>query len=360
MKKTTSLLLALLIAGLAPGPAAYAGAGKTIAGNRTGSSPKIVRIVPAGSSGFQVSGPASIDSKVLSPGTAASDAEILKGLSGAVRTGTDPGASLPVQGAKPSLISGGSQDPAKGVAEGEKDPGASSPGQESAAQGNGQDEVRSPEAEKAQADKIFESVRGKTLLLVGTSKSRPFILEETKRVADKLGLKLVLLDKPEAREQSLGVIPDSHFIPAPIASHDQADMEAIVEKVAQYAQGARIHAVLSLLNPYVELAGKIVDRVGAAGNSGDATKAAHTKSIARERIMEAAPEVATPSRVVQSPEEARRAYRELGGGKFVMKPIHGGGSTLVVVNIASEESAERAWREIDSGLKAFAKRHRLA
>src|SRR2546430_1650539 len=80
------------------------------------------------------------------------------------------------------------------------------------------------EGEKASADKLFDSVRGKTLLLVGTSGSRPFILAETKRVADKLGLRLVVLDKPEARPASSDAIADSHFIAAAIDRHDAATM----------------------------------------------------------------------------------------------------------------------------------------
>src|SRR5205823_3070358 len=49
-----------------------------------------------------------------------------------------------------------------------------------------------PPAEPAFATE--ESVRGKTVVMVGTKGSRPFIMEEAARVAKELGLTLVLVD----------------------------------------------------------------------------------------------------------------------------------------------------------------------
>ncbi|KVG73044.1 hypothetical protein WJ55_08225 [Burkholderia ubonensis] len=192
------------------------------------------------------------------------------------------------------------------------------------------------------------------LLLVGTNQGRPFILEESIKTTRELNVELLLLDNPEARIFSRDVVPDANFIGAQIDSHDPDVVESIVEQVLQ-ATGGQVDAVITFLNPYAELAGMLVDVLGAAGNSAAAVAAAHTKSTARELLLRI-PSIATPYRVVASVDEAMKAYRELGGGKFVMKPIHGGGSALVITDIDSAEMAGAVYREIEAGLEEFALR----
>lgn len=196
--------------------------------------------------------------------------------------------------------------------------------------------------------------RRKRLLLIGTSEVRPFILDESVKTAEALGLELILLDNAEARFISKDVIADTHFIGAPIDNHQPETMLAVVDRVRQ-ATGGEIDAVITFLNPYAELAGMMVDAFGACGNSGDSVAAAHTKSRARE-VFASIAQIATPFRVVRSVEEAVAAYHGMGGGKFVMKPIHGGGSALVVINIDSAQRAAAVYQEIDHGLREFASR----
>lgn len=198
------------------------------------------------------------------------------------------------------------------------------------------------------------AVMKKRLLLIGTSEGRPFILEETIKTTQALGVELVLVDNPESRAFSRAAVPDANFIGAPIDNHHPEIVADMVERIAQ-ATGDKIDAVITFLNPYAELAGKLVDVLGAAGNTGEAVAAAHTKSKARE-LLSKIPEIATPYRVVASASEAVTAYAELGGGKFVMKPIHGGGSALVVTDIDSAERAAAVYKEIADGIKNFASR----
>jgi len=210
--------------------------------------------------------------------------------------------------------------------------------------------------QQARSAQAFDgSAAGKTLLLVGTSRSRPFIIEEAARTARQLGLRLLVLDKPEERGNSQALVPDAHFIPAPIDRHDETAVAETIAKVSELHKTVKIDAVVSMLNAYAELAGKIVDATGAAGNPGAAVTAAHTKSLARERLA-SVPEISAPYRVVKSADEARRAYRELGGGKFVMKPIQGGGSMFVVLDVDSEEKAAKTYREIQGGIESFKNR----
>lgn len=197
-------------------------------------------------------------------------------------------------------------------------------------------------------------LKKKRVLLIGTSEIRPFILEESIKTTQALGVELILLDNPEARRLSKDAIPDAMFIGAPIDNHHPEVMAGIVEQVVQHT-GGKVDAVITFLNPYAELAGSLVDVLGAAGNTGASVAAAHTKSIARE-LFSKIPEIATPFRVVASVDEAVKAYVELGGGKFVMKPIHGGGSALVVINIDSKEKAAAVYKEIADGIKDFASR----
>lgn len=197
-------------------------------------------------------------------------------------------------------------------------------------------------------------LKKKRVLLIGTSEIRPFILDESIKTAQELGIDLILLDNPQARRLSKEVIPDAQFIGAPIDNHHPEVVSGIIEQVVQHTSG-HVDAVITFLNPYAELAGCLVDVLGAAGNSGASVAAAHTKSTARE-LFSKIPQIATPFRVVASVDEAVKAYVELGGGKFVMKPIHGGGSALVIIDIDSVQKAAAVYQEIADGIKDFASR----
>lgn len=218
------------------------------------------------------------------------------------------------------------------------------------------------ETERSGAGAVFDvSARGKTLLLVGTLDSRPWILEESKRTAERLGLRLMLLDRPENRRLSEPLIPAADFIEADIWAHDPKTMARVVEKIAEAHRAGTIDAVYTFLNPFVELAGMIRDRIGAIGNTGASTAAAHTKSTARRLIAEKLPEYATPYAVVKDAAEARQAFGDIQtrmgrNVRVVMKPIHGGGSQGVKVDIASPEEAAAAYAEIDAFLLEFKKR----
>jgi|GEM_PF-1878891 len=213
-----------------------------------------------------------------------------------------------------------------------------------------------PAADPSAGASLFDgSSSRRALMLVGTSASRPFILTEAKRVAEELGLDLILLDKPAARAASKDLVPDSHFIPAAIDDHRETAAAEIVDRVAEIAKSRPLAAVISFLNPYAQIAGDIVDRTGAKGLSGKAVEIAHTKSLARE-AMASVPEIATPYRIVRSADEARAFFREQGGAKIVLKPIKGGGSQGVVTDVASEKEAGEVFDRIDADLKEFMKR----
>jgi len=235
--------------------------------------------------------------------------------------------------------------------------GPSLPDQGDSAGSPGKDRDR-PEADEAAAAKaaaLFEdaAVRGKTLLLVGTRSSRPFILEETARVARELGLKLILLDRPENRPHSAALVPDSHFIAAPIDRRDDASMADIVRKVAEISRRSTIDVVAAFRSHHAKLVGRIVGEIRAAGVPKQAVLTADDKAKTRE-ALNSVPELAVPARKIRSAEEARMAFRELGGGKFVMKSNHGENSRFIEMGIDSEEAAERTYRRMEASLKAYA------
>ena len=213
-------------------------------------------------------------------------------------------------------------------------------------------------AEQASLDgaKLFDDaeVRGKTVILVGTRSSRPFILEETVRVAAKLGLKLVLVDRQENREHSRAVVADANFIAAPIDKRDDATIRAITKTIADYAAKNKVDAVVAFRSHHAQLVGRIVDELKVIGVPGKAVRTADDKAKAREKLNEV-PELAVASRKVKSAEEARRAFTELGGGKFVMKSNHGENSQFIQMNVDSPEMAEATYRKMEAGLKEFAK-----
>jgi len=357
LRKMVAVTLAAVLTALAPGMASYAAAADVLAGE---GAPKAV-ILPK------------VDLSQM-PGSATGINTAITGSGADLKIPTVPvspdiTAQLQTPGVLPTSLSVSPEAPEAGAAtkidgpipdaqpinngaETSRDgPASNSPinqAQAAAAADSGPGHGPSSSASAA-----FDGVKGKSLLLVGTSGSRPFILEETKKIADKLGLKLYLVDKPEARAASKGIIPDEHFIAAPIDKHDDAAVAQTIKAVAEFAQTTKIDAVHTFLNPYAELAGQLVDKLGSRGNPGAFLAAAHTKSKARELLAKEDPEIATSARIVTSVEETRQAYKDFGGGKFVMKPIHGGGSMMVVVGLDSEEAVAKAYTDIDNGIKEY-------
>jgi len=202
------------------------------------------------------------------------------------------------------------------------------------------------------------SVRGKTVIIVGTKGSRPFIMEEALRVAKELGLNLVLVDDPANRKNSIGTIPDSNFIAAPINTRDGKTMGKIAEAVAAHPEGAKAHAVVGFMSLYASLTGRITDRLGAKGIAGDVVAAADNKPEARKRLnADASQHVAYA--VIGSEKEARRAYHEIseeGKYKVMIKTSRGENSRFLDLNIKSENEAAAAYLKMDAAVRDFVAR----
>ncbi|MBI2789833.1 MAG: hypothetical protein HYX59_14250 [Elusimicrobia bacterium] len=202
------------------------------------------------------------------------------------------------------------------------------------------------------------SVRGKTVIMVGTKGSRPFIMEEALRVAKELGLNLVLVDDPANRKNSIATIPDSNFIAAPINTRDGKTMGKIAEAVAAHPEGAKAHAVVGFMSLYASLTGKITDRLGAKGIAGDVVAAADNKPEARKRLnADARQHVAYA--VIGSEKEARRAYHEIseeGKYKVMIKTSRGENSRFLDLNIKSENEAAAAYLKMDAAVRDFVAR----
>lgn len=202
------------------------------------------------------------------------------------------------------------------------------------------------------------AVRGKTMVLVGTKSSRPFIIEEAVRIAKELGLNLVLVDDPELRGNSKGLVPDSHFIAAPVSKRDKESVEAVAEAVAAHPLAGKADVVASFMSLHAHLTGRITDRLGAAGIPGTSVSAADDKPEAR-RLLNTVTELAVPYRELGSAEDARAAYRALsedGKYKVVIKSSRGENSRFLALGLDSEDKAAKAYAEMDAGLKAFAAR----
>lgn len=191
-----------------------------------------------------------------------------------------------------------------------------------------------------------ESARGKTVMLVGTKSSRPFILKEALRVSRELGFELVLVDDPKNRKYSKKFIDDDHFIAAELDNRGDKNVDEIVARVGAYAQGKKIDAVVSFLSRHAKVTGQIVDKVGAAGIPGAAITAADDKAEMRAKLQE-------PGRKISSAEDAKKAFKELGGGKVVIKSARGENSRFVMLGIDSEKEAARAYETLDAEIKAF-------
>jgi len=199
-------------------------------------------------------------------------------------------------------------------------------------------------------------VRGKTLLMVGTRGSRPFIIEEAVRVAKELGLNLVLLDKAENRKNSAAVVADADFIAAPIDQRDDKTMKSITEQVQALAKTRQIDYVVAFRSHHAKLVGKIVDATGISGVAGRVALTAEDKAKTR-KALNAVPEQAVPYKEVKTEAEVREFYRQYGGtGKFVMKSKLGENSRFVELDIDSEEKLVTAFTKMDAALRAEAKK----
>lgn len=358
MKKTIATTLAALTALLCPGLGSYAAAGEMVR-----------------SAGGAMTRPAAVSVTPASLGSLS----VLPNTSGSIGLPSTNTRGVAAQNAIPQLNAAAAQTSSKAAAPEAAKPqaaqvsGSAAPrdGPVAAAQPAPQQGERATRAvDQAQAaaapanppqdgpagSAAFDGADNrKALLLVGTSGSRPFILTEAKRVADELGYKLLLLDKPSARPASQELVPDAHFIPAAIDDHKEENAAAIVEQIAGIAGKQAIEAVVTFLNPYAHLAGDIVDRIGSKGLSGKAVEIAHTKSLARD-AMAKEPSIATPARVVHTAEEAVAFFKEQKGGKIVMKPIKGGGSQGVITDLETEKEVFDSFGRLNRELEEFAKR----
>ncbi|MCR4296618.1 MAG: MFS transporter [Elusimicrobia bacterium] len=202
------------------------------------------------------------------------------------------------------------------------------------------------------------SARGKTVVMVGTKGSRPFIMEEALRVARELGLTLVLVDDPANRKNSIDSIPDSRFIPVAVNTRDAKTMGRIAETVAAHPVASRAQAVVGFMSLYANLTGKITDRLGVAGIPGAAVAAADDKPEAR-KLLNKDPKLEVPFRELKTVAQARKAYHEISGdGKYkvVLKTIRGENSRFLAMGIDSEEAAAAAYLKMDADVRDFVAR----
>jgi hypothetical protein len=219
----------------------------------------------------------------------------------------------------------------------------------------------------AKADK---PLAGRKLLLLGGVKiGDPWILKDAQAYAARTGVEVFLVGTKANRGAIKGLIDDDHFLEADeILDHDPKIMKGAVDKIEAFARAkgfTKDDRVRSYINALMELNGMVVDRLGVFGNSFEVISNAHTKSKFRELslldddlrlpyavINDHAPKDPADMRAVlkQVREQFKRITAEGKSGKVVLKPIHGGGSTLVFTGIDSPEAAVKAWRKINQGL----------
>lgn len=214
-----------------------------------------------------------------------------------------------------------------------------------------------PQTERVQTPEEI-AVHGKTVVMVGTKGSRPFIIEEALRVARELGLNLVLVDDPANRKNSAGSIPDSHFIAAPINTRDSKTMGKISEAVAAHPEGAKAYAVVGFMSLYASLTGRITDKLGAKGIPGDVVAAADRKPEARKRLN-TDPTQTVAYAEIASEKQARQAYHDVsenGKYKVMIKTSRGENSRFLDLNIKSENEAAAAYLKMDAAVRDFVAR----
>lgn len=200
--------------------------------------------------------------------------------------------------------------------------------------------VAGPGAERgsglAPAAPIAQSapLRGRGLLVVGTPNRRP-LLVEAKQAADTLGLELYLIDAPENRHLSLGVISDGRFL-----------SQTSAELTPPSFKARRIEAVIPANDSDAEEAGRIVDLTGVRGESAEAARNAREKELSRREFSKT-PEFDTTYRLeLRSSQAARQAFREMGGDPVLLRSRRTGEGRLVKTGIASEDEAAAAWEAI--------------
>jgi hypothetical protein len=203
-----------------------------------------------------------------------------------------------------------------------------------------------------------ESVRGKTVVMVGTKGSRPFIMEETARVARELGLTLVVVDEAANRGNSAAFVPDSHFIAAPIASRDANTLLAVAETVAAHPIAAKADVVTSFMSLYANVTAHVTERLHAAGIPGAAVAASDDKPSARFLLNEVK-ELEVPFSEVRDAAEAREVYESVsdhGRYRVVMKTSRGENSRFLATGISSADAAAKAFEQMDADVRAFVAR----
>jgi biotin carboxylase len=184
-------------------------------------------------------------------------------------------------------------------------------------------------------------------------KARPFVLEQAVRTAHACGFVPLLLDRPERRFLSRELIPDERFVAARRDDPSPGNVADLVSRAVATGKdhGVICAAVYTGFNAYAELAALLADRLGARGNSGDAVRRAHTKTLMRDELLEEAG-LAVPYRIVDSCDSARAALREL-EGPVVVKPARGAGSRGVRTGISTERDVVEAWESVRSELASW-------
>jgi biotin carboxylase len=213
-------------------------------------------------------------------------------------------------------------------------------------------------AASAAAAAADESTRGKTVVMVGTKGTRPFIMEEAARVAHELGLRLVVVDEPGNRANSAAYVPDDRFIAAPIASRDAATLNAVAETVAAHPIGGKADVVTSFMSLYANVTAHVTERLHAAGIPGTAVAASDDKPTAR-RLLNIVPELEVPFSELTSAEEARTSYARVsdsGRYRVVLKTSRGENSRFLASGIDSADGAGRAFEQMDADVHAFVAR----
>lgn len=168
-------------------------------------------------------------------------------------------------------------------------------------------------------------------------------------------MNLVILDKPEARERTKDLVDDAHFIPVPIDGENAAEAAKAAIGKALGSVGSPVQVVANFLAPYAALGGRLTTHYRARGVSEPAAVTADAKDLTRAKLANS-PGLAVAFRTIASAAEARQAWKELGGGRFVIKTVRGEGTLFIAKGVDSEEEAEEEFLKMDAGLKEYAKR----
>lgn len=205
---------------------------------------------------------------------------------------------------------------------------------------------------------VFESPAGKTLLLIGGKKGRDYLITHALAAAKKHGIaKVLFLDyddpKQRAYAASLGIDP-ANYIGADVGNHHPQNITEIAQRLREVGKGQPIHAVKNFLNAYAQLEAEIAHALEVTGNSPEAVHSAHAKSLAR-LIMNRNPRLRLPFEEVTEEKQVAGAFARVTAEmkamglrqlKVVMKPNSGGGGWGVELNIDSPRKALETYRRI--------------